>query len=106
VICIEPELESWIWQRNNRVAAPLGFGGVDEMIAEVRAAGLDWPDGQSKPTRPKEALEAVVRRRGIGWSSAVHRSITANISLIGCLDPAFAALREVLQQWFPSGDAA
>jgi len=106
VICIEPELENWMWQRNNRVAAPLGFASVDDMIAAVRTAGLDWPDGHPKPLRPKEALEAVVRRRGIGLSSAVHRSITANVSLSGCQCPAFQRLREALQQWFPSGNAA
>lgn len=106
VICIEPELECWIWQRSNRVAAPLRFGSVAEMVAEVRMAGLEWPDGQAKPTRPKEALEAVVRRRGLGWSSAVHRSITASVSLNGCLDPAFLALRDALQQWFPGVEAA
>ncbi len=104
VICIEPELENWIWQPSNRVATTLWFGSVDEMIAEVRAAGLEWPDGQTKPTRPKEALEAVVRRRSIGWSSAVHRSITAKVSLNGCCDPALLGLREALQQWFPTGD--
>lgn len=106
VVCIEPELESWIWQRSNHVAAPLRFGSTDEMVAEVRAAGFDWPDGQPKPTRPKEALEAVVRRRRMGWSSAVHRSITERVSLAKCLDPAFLTLREVLQQWFPNGAAA
>ena len=106
VLCIEPELENWIWQRNNRVAAPLGFASVDEMIAVVRAVGFEWPDGHSKPFRPKEALEAVVRRRGIGLSSAVHRSITATVSLKACQCPALLRLREALQQWFPSGDVA
>lgn len=104
VICINPELETWIWQRNNRVAARLGFRSVDDMISEVRAAGLEWPDEHPKPTRPKEALEAVVRRKGIGWSSAVHRSIAASVSLNGCQDPALLGLREALQEWFPSGD--
>ena len=101
VVVIDPELEAWIWQRNHRVATPLGFTSVDSMVEAIRGAGLDWPDGQSKPTRPKEALEAVVRRRGIGWSSAIHRSITSSISLIGCQDPAFIDLRNALQEWFP-----
>ncbi len=106
VICIEPELETWIWQRNNRVAQPLGFASVDEMIAAVRAAGLEWSDGHAKPRRPKEALEAVVRRRGIGLSSSIHRSITERVSLNGCQCPALLGLRDALRQWFPSGDAA
>lgn len=106
VVVIDPELEAWIWQRNQRVAAPLGFGSVEEMIEAIRDAGLKWLDGQSKPTRPKEALEAVVRRRGIGWSSAIHRSITSSVSLIGCQDPAFVELRSALQEWFPGGAPA
>ncbi len=103
VVVIDPELEAWIWQRNQRVAAPLGFGSVAEMLEAVRGAGLEWLDGQPKPTRPKEALEAVVRRLGIGWSSAIHRSITGSVSLVGCQDPAFLELRHALQHWFPSG---
>lgn len=101
VICIEPELETWIWQPSNRVAAQLRFSSVAEMIAEVRAAGIEWPDGSPKPHRPKEALEAVVRRRGLGWSSAVHRSITTKVSMKGCQDPSFLDLRDTLQRWFP-----
>lgn len=106
VIVIDPELEAWVWQRNNRVSTPLGFASVEEMVEAIRAAGLDWPDGQPKPTRPKEALEAVVRLRGIGWSSAIHRSITASASLVRCQDPAFLHLRGALQEWFPSEGAA
>lgn len=106
VVVIEPELEAWIWQRNQRVAAPLGFATVDQLVASVRESGLAWPDDHPKPTRPKEALEAVCRARGIGFSAALHRSITASVSLFGCQDPAFVHLRVALQQWFPNGDAA
>lgn len=106
VVVIEPELESWIWQRNQRVAAPLGFATVGEMVAAVNSAGPVWPDGDAKPARPKEALQAVLRWKGIGFSAAVHRSITSSVSLIGCQDPAFTQFRAALQQWFPVGDAA
>lgn len=105
VVVIDPELEAWIWQRNQRVAAPLKFESVADMVAAVRAAGLEWGDGQAKPLRPKEALQAVVRQRGLGWSSAIHRSIIAGVSLVGCQDPAFVELRGALQGWFPAGGA-
>jgi len=102
VIVIEPELEAWIWQRNQRVAKVLKFGSVAEMVKAVQDANLAWPDEQAKPSRPKEALEAVAtRRRGIGFSSAIHRSITATVSLTGCKDLAFLELRKTLQGWFP-----
>lgn len=106
VVVIEPELEAWIWQRNQRVAVPLGFKTVDQLVASVCNAGLAWPEGQPKPSRPKEALEAVCRLKGIGFSAALHRSITASVSLIGCQDPSFVQLRAALQRWFPNGGAA
>lgn len=103
VIVIEPELESWIWQRNQRVATALNFNSVPEMVTAVRAAKIDWPDEQAKPSRPKEALEAVAtRKRKIGFSSALHRSITSTVSLVGCQDAAFLELRQTLQTWFPA----
>lgn len=106
VVVIDPELEAWIWQRNQRVATPLKFESVPAMVAAVRAAGLEWTDEQPKPRRPKEALQAVLRQRGLGWSAAIHRSITASVSLVGCQDPAFIQLRSALQAWFPCESGA
>ncbi|MGO9060067.1 MAG: methylation-associated defense system protein MAD4 [Candidatus Binataceae bacterium] len=102
VIVIEPQLEAWIWQRNQRLATALKFGSVAEMVKAVHDAKVDWPNGQAKPSRPKEALEAVAtRKRKIGYSSALHRAITTTISLAGCRDNAFLELRQTLQRWFP-----
>ncbi len=102
VIVIDPELEAWIWQRNQRVAKALKFATVPEMVKAVRDAKIDWPDEQAKPSNPKAALEAVAtRRRGIGFSSAIHRSVTSSVTLRGCQDGAFLELRQVLQTWFP-----
>lgn len=101
VIVIEPQLEAWIWQRNQRLATALKFGSVAEMVKAVHDAKVDWPNGQAKPSRPKEALEAVAtRKRKIGYSSALHRAITTTISLAGCRDNAFLELRQTLQRWF------
>ena len=104
VIVIDPELEAWIWQRNQRVASALKFNSVPEMVAAVKAAKIAWPEDQPKPSRPKEALEAVAtKKRKIGYSSALHRSITASVTLVGCQDEAFLQLRHILQTWFPIG---
>jgi hypothetical protein len=104
VVVIEPELEAWIWQRNQRVAKVLNFNSVSEMVMAVQAAKIDWPDDKAKPMRPKEALEAVAtRKRNIGFSSALHRSITETVSLVGCQDAAFIELKQTLQNWFPIG---
>lgn len=107
VIVIEPELEAWIWQRNQKVAKSLKFASVPEMVKAVQDAKIDWPDGQDKPSRPKEALEAVAtKRRGIGFSSAIHKSITSVVSATACQDAAFQELKATLQAWFPVGDQA
>lgn len=107
VIVIEPELETWIWQRSQRVATALKFATVTEMVKAVQEARIDWPDGQDKPSRPKEALQAVAtRRRGIGFSSAIHKSITSVVSATACQDAAFQELKAALQAWFPAGGQA
>jgi hypothetical protein len=102
VVVIEPELEDWIWQRNQRVAGALGFESHLEMAVAVQNAGHDWPDHEPKPSRPKEAFEAVAARaKRLGKSSATHRQIVAAVTLAGCRDAAFRELRETLQGWFP-----
>lgn len=101
VIVINPELEAWIWQRNQRVATPLRFNSVNEMVGAVTACGIAWPDGAPKPIRPKEALEAVAKSQRIGWSSAIHRSVTQSVTLAGCQDASFLELRDTLRGWFP-----
>ncbi|XZE45221.1 methylation-associated defense system protein MAD4 [Pirellulaceae bacterium SH467] len=106
VIVIDPELEAWIWQRNQRVAKQLKFNSVAEMVGVVVSTGIAWPDEAPKPARPKEALEAIARNRRIGWSSAIHRSITENVTLVGCQDPSFIELRDTLQAWFPPSATA
>ena len=101
VIVIDPELEAWIWQRNQRVATPLRFNSVADMVNVVTSSGIAWPADAPKPSRPKEALEAVARSQRIGWSSAIHKSVTMSVTLIGCKDPSFVELRQTLQEWFP-----
>ena len=69
---------------------------------QFRLHTLTGQMGELKPSSPKAALEAVAtRRRGIGFSSAIHKSITATVSLVKCQDAAFLELRQTLQRWFP-----
>jgi hypothetical protein len=100
VIVIDPELENWIWQQNDHVARGLGFGNVNELIADkdLQAA---WPQGQAKPTSPKEVLEALLRKKRIPRSSAIYKQITAQVSVRHCQDSAFQRLIESLRTWFP-----
>lgn len=100
VIVIDPELESWIWQQNNHVARGLGFGNRNELMADKDLQAV-WPQGQSKPTSPKEILEALLRKRRIPRSSAIYKQITAQVSIKHCQDSAFQLLVGSLRTWFP-----
>ena len=100
VIVIDPELENWIWQRSIHVAREIGFESMDDLLtdSDLRHA---WPDGQSKPSSPKETLEAILRKKRIPRSSAIYRKITAQVSVNDCCDDAFLQLAEKLREWFP-----
>lgn len=101
-IVIAPELDIWLW-------------GADNALREI----LQWPqqagairnwlqdrgfvfDGNAKPVRPKEALEAMVPIHRQPRSSALYEKITSRISLQRCVDPALLRLRATLQGWFPA----
>ncbi len=122
VICIAPELETWIWQNNPNVDAAFGFGGPNlriwlrntadfkggQVIAPDPLAGLNalWPAGNPKPPDPKRAVEVTRAFCGSGPPSGVFNEITKRVSLCGCVDGAFLALRTTLQTWFPAGGGA
>ncbi|HOY68248.1 MAG TPA: hypothetical protein PLP29_15310 [Candidatus Ozemobacteraceae bacterium] len=101
VIVIDPELENWIWQKNVHVARALGFETRDEML-DLVAAVSGWPEGQEKPSAPKETLETVLRRRKIPRSASLYRRITSQVSIKGCRDRAFSELLQALHTWFPA----
>ena len=105
VIVIEPELENWIWQRNDNVAQGLGFEDNTAMFEDddFRAA---WPKGQEKPHEPKELLEKLLRKKHIPRSSFIYKKITSRVSVQGCKDKSFLELRETLKTWFPPAKAA
>ena len=99
VIVIDPELENWIWQRNDHVAKALGLGSALE-FSNALSSDI-WPEGQAKPHRPKETLEAVLRANRIPRSSSIYKNITSRVSVGGCEDNSFQLLRTTLQTWFP-----
>lgn len=100
VVVIDPELENWIWQRNEHVARGLGFQRLEALMADpdFREA---WPEGQTKPASPKESLELLLCKQRIPRSSAIYKRITAQVSIKHCEDAAFHSLIEALRSWFP-----
>jgi hypothetical protein len=101
VIAIAPEFEAWVWSDSPHVVDILG-----QTQAQIRTIATKhdwWPNGAAKPSRPKELLSAVLRASRKGPpSAALFGKLAERVSVQRCADPAFARLRQTLQQWFGS----
>ena len=96
-ICIDPELEVWVWVNSNVVADALGWGPRwNELKEWLVKAGL-WEQGLPKPADPKAALEAALRKAGTPRSSSIYQRLAERVSLASCTDPSFQKLRDVLR---------
>lgn len=101
VICIDPEVESWVWANSPHVDEALGCEpGEARLLVEMMGDALDETTG--KPLRPKEAMQAVLRSKGRPFSAAIHRRLAEKVTLDRCTDPASVRLREFLQRHFPA----
>jgi hypothetical protein len=95
-IVLDPELEVWVWSRSPHVYTVLG---LDAQTLQQLLAGFErGPEG--KPRRPKEALQAALRRSGRPFSAAIFREWAEKVSL-DAHERAFDKFRSTLQVWFP-----
>lgn len=100
-VVIAPELENWVWQNSPHVCSVLGFDDTYTALRALIESQGFWRKGETKPDRPKEAVEWVLRRSKKGRSSAIYRQLAMQITARGCTDAAFQTLRESLVKWFP-----
>lgn len=105
VIAIDPELENWLWQDKPQVADVLRYKGAKSLRQHLADSGW-WPADATKPLRPKEAAEWILRQTRQPRSSAIYQRLAEGISIKGCTDPAFLQLHVTLRAWFgEDGDA-
>jgi hypothetical protein len=103
VVVIDPELENWIWQDSPHIAEAFAYRHSQPLREWLRdRVPPMWADGDPKPARPKEAVEAVLRMTRTPRSAALYRRIVERVSVRGCTDPAFGLMCERLQRWFPA----
>jgi len=100
-VVVAPELEVWVWSRSPQVARCLGWGQDLAHLRRWLAAEGYWPRGNAKPPRPKEAMEAALRRVRKPLSSTVFYDLAISVSLTGHTEPAFVRLTSTLRGWFP-----
>jgi hypothetical protein len=99
-IAIAPELEAWAWGRNDRAAQILGVP-ADELLEVLSRFGLG---DSGKVTRPKEALEAILREKlqQRPKSSAIYARMARKMGRLDqCQDRAFGRFLQTLREWFP-----
>jgi hypothetical protein len=101
VVVIRPETEAWCWVE--------GVPAVEAVVglpwADLRRLGAEmecWKAGTAKPSRPKELWVAALRKARTPRSSRLFAELARHLPLEACVDPAFAALRTALAQWFGS----
>jgi len=106
VICIDPELENWIWSDSPHVDRALGWKGKKEPEQPLRT----WlkkegylTGGTAKPKEPKEAMDKalICAPNRNPWSSSIFGQIAEKVSLEICSDPSFNKLKKKLREWFP-----
>ncbi len=103
VIVLVPELEAWFWSQSPHVAEVLGWGASDDLRAFlIEKTWLN--EGDVKPQKPKEAMEAALRWVKKPRSAHYFKELGEKASLRGCQDPSFNQLLTVLRQWFPPTD--
>lgn len=99
-VVIDPELEVWVWTDSPHVERALGWDQSGGALRDwLRERG--WlPEGEMKPTRPKGAIEALLRIAHKPRSSAMFHQLAQRVSTDRCVDPAFLKLRSILSRWF------
>jgi hypothetical protein len=101
VVVVSPELEVWVWSDSPHVPRILGWdGSVMPTLQQWLGEMGFWRRGEPKPARPKEALEAVLKKTSVRRSSAIFSDLASSVSLSRCNDESFLRLRTVLTRWF------
>jgi hypothetical protein len=99
-VVLEPELEIWVWSDSPHVAEILGWKNRQtDLNRWLREKGF-LHEGEIKPDRPKESMEAALKRVRKPRSSVLYQRLAEKISFGRCTDEAFNKFKTTLQNWF------
>jgi len=99
VIVFYPELEKWVWVESRHTALTLGWNSYSELKSWLVQNGI-WRKDATKPERPKEALDLILRVKKIPRSSSIYAEIAQKINLNICQDQSFKNFKNILKKWF------
>jgi hypothetical protein len=100
-IVLDPELEVWVWGDWRLVADFMRWPGGHADLRTWLVGKRFLTPTQSKPTRPKEALEEAMKQVRMPFTSDIHKRLGERAAFAGCVDPAFLKFLAKLRQWFP-----
>lgn len=100
-LVLDPELEIWIWKDSPHVSRALGWVNMTPNLNTWLFEQGFRSEDEFCPTRPKEAMEAALRRSRLPRSSSIYRQIAETVGIANCTNPTFLKLKVTLQQWFP-----
>jgi hypothetical protein len=73
-IAIDPEIENWIWVNSASMSNEVNWNETKALFVWLQENG--WREqNASKPNRPKEALEAVLKKTKKPRSAAIYRNV-------------------------------
>ncbi len=98
-IVVAPEIENWIWVKSTHMQNTISWDFDVDIYDWLHNTGQKAPN-QLKPSKPKEAFEAVLRKSFTARSSFIYEDIAKNASYRSCIDPAFVKMIGQLKTWF------
>ncbi len=101
VLVIEPELDIWVWSDSPLVDSCLGWPQGQPALRTWLREQKFLSKSATKPDRPKEAMEAVLRRTKRPRSASIYAKLGQRVGVNRCADPAFQELKTTLRNWFP-----
>lgn len=100
VIVIEPELENWVWTNSLHTARALGWEDLIALNGWLTERKWVLPD-VAKPKRPKEAMEAAMKKKlKENISANTFATIAAKASFKSCASPSFIKFKDTIVRWF------
>ena len=99
-IVLAPELESWVWSPSPAVDDALGWTGRTPKLRDFLVEKRFVTERRHKPSDPKAAMKAALRKVGKPHSARVFAILAENVSIRRCQDRSFGKFVRTLRDWF------
>ena len=97
-VCIEPEIEQWLWAGEIHIRATVGWSKVESVKEWLQSKEFYYSE-TNKPVEPKTAFELLLRENNIPNSSSIFAEIASKASYKRCRERSFLKLIEKLRDW-------